>query len=66
MAKKLLLSENEPPEGFFESYAESKRNIVQGTNWGPTRLNHWTASSATIATNIIIRFLKIYILDLHL
>jgi len=35
-AKKLLLSENEPPEGFFESYAEAKRNLVQGTNWGPT------------------------------
>jgi len=51
-AKKLLLSENEPPEGFFESYAESKRNLVQGTNWGPT-VSITGSFFATIAINII-------------
>ncbi len=34
-AHKLLLSENEPEEGFFEEYAKGRENLVQGTNWGP-------------------------------
>ncbi len=34
-AHKLLLSENEPPENFFDEYAEGREYLVQGTNWGP-------------------------------
>jgi len=34
-AHKLLLSENEPPKGFFEEYAKGRECLVQGTNWGP-------------------------------
>jgi len=34
-ANKLLLSENEPPKGFFEEYENSRENLVQGSNWGP-------------------------------
>ena len=32
---KLLLSENTPPEGFFDDYADGRELLVQGTNWGP-------------------------------
>ena len=34
-ANKLLLSENEPPADFFESYAKGREKLVEGTNWGP-------------------------------
>jgi len=34
-AHKLLLSENTPPENFFEDYSEGRELLVQGTNWGP-------------------------------
>ncbi len=35
-SQKLLLSENIPPTDFFNEYANSRENLVQGTNWGPT------------------------------
>ncbi len=52
-ANKLLLSENEPPEDFFKKYEKSKKNLVQGTNWGPIVTITGTFF-ATVAINIII------------
>ncbi len=52
-SNKLLLSENTPPKNFFEDYANSRENLVQGTNWGPTVTITGTFF-ATIAINLII------------
>jgi len=59
-ANKLLLSENEPPQGFFEEYAKSRENLVQGTNWGPAVTITGTFF-AIIAINLIIDAKNIFL-----
>jgi len=59
-ANKLLLSENEPPEGFFEEYENSRENLVQGTNWGPAVTITGTFF-AIIAINLIIDAKNIFL-----
>jgi len=52
-SNKLLLSENEPPENFFDNYERDREYLVQGTNWGPTVTLTGTLF-AIVAINIII------------
>jgi tRNA A37 threonylcarbamoyladenosine dehydratase len=59
-ANKLLLSENEPPQGFFEEYESSRENLVQGTNWGPAVTITGTFF-AIIAINLIIDAKNIFL-----
>ena len=59
-ANKLLLSENEPPQGFFEEYENSRENLVQGTNWGPAVTITGTFF-AIIAINLIIDAKNIFL-----
>ena len=59
-ANKLLLSENEPPKGFFEEYENSRENLVQGTNWGPAVTITGTFF-AIIAINLIIDAKNIFL-----
>ena len=59
-ANKLLLSENEPPQDFFEKYEKSRKDLVQGTNWGPTVTITGTFF-ATIAINLIIDAKNIFL-----
>jgi hypothetical protein len=59
-ANKLLLSENPPPEGFFEAYAEGRDKLVQGTNWGPAVTITGTFF-AIVAINLIIDAKNIFL-----
>ena len=59
-ANKLLLSENTPPDGFFEAYAKGRDRLVQGTNWGPT-VNITGIFFTTVAINIIIGSKNIFL-----
>ncbi|MCH9739956.1 MAG: ThiF family adenylyltransferase [Epsilonproteobacteria bacterium] len=59
-ANKLLLSENTPPEGFFEEYEKTRDNLVQGTNWGPAVTITGTFF-AIIAINLIIDAKNIFL-----
>ena len=59
-ANKLLLSENPPPEGFFEDYAEGRDKLVQGTNWGPAVTITGTFF-AIVAINLIIDSKNIFL-----
>ncbi|HHD81232.1 MAG TPA: hypothetical protein ENK99_06560 [Campylobacterales bacterium] len=59
-ANKLLLSENEPPQGFFQEYKNSRENLVQGTNWGPAVTITGTFF-AIIAINLIIDAKNIFL-----
>jgi predicted ThiF/HesA family dinucleotide-utilizing enzyme len=52
-SNKLLLSENEPSEDFFNRYEKEREYLVQGTNWGPVVTLTGTFF-ATVAINIII------------
>jgi len=59
-ANKLLLSENTPPEGFFEEYEKGRDNLVQGTNWGPAVTITGTFF-AIVAINLIIDAKNIFL-----
>ena len=59
-ANKLLLSENEPPQSFFEEYKNSRKHLVQGTNWGPAVTITGTFFSI-IAINLIIDAKNIFL-----
>lgn len=59
-AHKLLLSENTPPEGFFEQYSEGRDKLVQGTNWGPGVTITGTFF-AIVAINIMINAKDIFL-----
>ena len=59
-AHKLLLSENPPPQDFFENYAKDRDKLVQGTNWGPAVTITGTFF-AIIAINLIIDAKNIFL-----
>ncbi len=59
-ANKLLLSENTPPEGFFDDYAQGRDKLVQGTNWGPAVTITGTFF-AIVAINLIIDAKNIFL-----